>query len=178
MIISMVVILAFVMVWIAMVPRVNRISRPPADVAAVATYVRDQTGWPIVEPQGLPAGWYPSSVRYVASTDGLMTFHAGYVSPDGNYVQLEQTQGATGRWVANEIGRGRPQGTLRAAGQTWEKFSRTDKRTLSLVHRGSGPKDLTTLVTGTAPYAELVAFIDTLEPVARSPRSASAQPVS
>ena len=36
---------------------------------------------------------------------------------------------------------------------------------ISLVHRGTGPKDVTTILTGTAPYDELVTFAERLRPV-------------
>ena len=39
-------------------------------------------------------------MRYVRSTDGLMTWHAGYQSPTGNYIALEQTKDATDAWVS------------------------------------------------------------------------------
>ena len=165
MIISMVIVLGFVVVWVAMVPRPNSITQPPVDVGTVARQVRAETHWPILQPRGLPDGWRATSVRFVRSTDGLMTWHAGYQSPDGNYVALEQTQGATRTWVEAETNRGRDEGTLQVAGGTWTKVDRKDKVQFSLVRRGRGPKDLTTIVTGTAPYDELAAFAARLQRV-------------
>ena len=165
MVISMVVVLAFVVVWIAMVPRPNAITQPPVDVTSVAQQVRAETHWPILQPRGLPAGWRATSVRFVRSTDGLMTWHAGYQSPDGNYVAVEQTRGATQTWVEAQTNRGRAEGTLEAGGTTWTKIDRKDKVQFSLVSRGRSAQDLTTIVTGTAPYAELAAFAEKLQPV-------------
>ena len=165
MIISMLVVMAFVVVWVAMVPRPNAISQPPVDVTSVAQQVRAQTHWPILQPQGLPDGWKATSVRFVRSTGDFMTWHAGYQSPKGDYVAIEQTQGATSEWVEAQTNRGREEGTLQVAGSTWTKVDRKDKVQFSLVRRGSGPKDLTTIVTGTGPYDELAAFAATLRPV-------------
>ena len=106
-------------------------------------------------------------MRFERSTDGLRTWHAGYVSPDDQYIAIEQTQGATSTWVAAQTNRGRAEGTLQAAGRTWEKIRRGDKVQISLVHRGAGPKDVTTILTGTAPYDELVTFARA--PAARHP---------
>ena len=164
MIISLAVILVFVAVWVALVPRVNGISQPSVDVAAVAKQVARDTGWKIEVPV-LPAGWRANAVRFERSTDGLQTWHAGYVSPDDQYIAIEQTQGATSAWVAAQTNRGRDEGTLQAAGRTWQKIRRGDKVQISLVHRGAGPKDVTTLLTGTAPYDELVTFAERLRPV-------------
>ena len=96
---SLLVIVVLVVGLIAIVPRVNQVSQPPVDVAAKASEVARDTGWPIDAPQGLPDGWKATSVRYVRSTGGLMTWHAGYQSPRGDYVALEQTKDATGAWV-------------------------------------------------------------------------------
>jgi hypothetical protein len=96
-------------------------------------------------------------VRYVRSTDGLMTWHAGYITPDQNYVAIEQTRSATQLWVDAETNRAKAEGTLQAAGRTWEKFDRLDKVQFSLVDR-HGADRTTTILTGTAPYAELVQF--------------------
>lgn len=165
MVISMLVVLAFVVVWIAMVPRPNAITQPPVDVTSVAQQVRAETHWPILQPRGLPAGWRATSVRFVRSTDGLMTWHAGYQSPDGNYVAVEQTRGATQTWVEAQTNRGRAEGTVEAGGTTWTRIDRKDKVQFSLVSRGRSAQDLTTIVTGTAPYAELAAFAEKLQPV-------------
>jgi hypothetical protein len=164
MLISLGIILAFVAVWVALVPRVNQVSQPPVDVLPVAKQVATETGWPIEAPV-LPAGWRANAVRFERSTDGLQTWHAGYISPDEQYIAIEQTQGATPAWVAAQTNRGRAEGTLRAAGRTWEKIRRGDKVQISLVDRGKGPKDLTTILTGTAPYPELVTFAERLRTV-------------
>ena len=165
---SMLVVLGLVAVLIFLVPRQNAVTQPPVDVTDAAQQVVHDTGWPIVAPVGLPAGWRATSVRYVRSTDGLMTWHVGYQSPQGDYVAVEQTRGATSLWVSAQTNRGHPDGTLSAAGRTWQKINRVDKVQRSLVIRGAGPQDLTTIVTGTAPYAGLATFADTLRPVART----------
>jgi len=162
--ISMVVILGVVFVWLAMVPRPNQISQPPVDVTSAARQVRRDIGWPISQPQP-PQGWYPTSVRFVRSTDGLMTWHAGYLTTAGSYVAIEQTRGATMRWVEAQTNRGRADGTQQAGGRSWDRVNRTDKVQRSLVDRGESDKDLTTILTGTATWAELGTFADSLQPV-------------
>ena len=164
MIISLAVILAFVAVWVALVPRVNGISQPSVDVAAVAKQVARDTGWKIEVPV-LPAGWRANAVRFERSTDGLKTWHAGYVSPDDQYIAIEQTQGRhlhVGRRADQpRPGRGHAAGGRAHVGED----RRGDKVQISLVHRGTGPKDVTTILTGTAPYDELVTFAERLRPV-------------
>ena len=161
---SLLVIGVIVAALIAIVPRVNSVSQPPVDVGGVAVEVAKDSGWPIEAPQGLPHGWEATSVRYVRSTDGLMTWHAGYQSPDGNYVAIEQTKDATDTWVSAQTNRARVTGQTQAGGLTWDTYVRGGKLQNSLVHRG-GAGQLTTIVTGTGTFAQLTAFADALEPV-------------
>src|ERR1017187_4307888 len=84
MVISMVFVTAAVLAWVAMVPRVREISQPAVDVTSVARQVRQETGWAISQPR-LPAGWKATNARFDSAADGVSTWHAGYLSPDGHY---------------------------------------------------------------------------------------------
>jgi Protein of unknown function (DUF4245) len=178
MVISMVVIIAAVLAWVALVPRVREVSQPAVDVTSVARQVRQETGWAISQPR-LPAGWKATNVRFdsavtgltgVAGVAGVRTWHAGYLSPDGQYLSIDQTQarGATESWLSDRTSRGQAEGTLSAAGRTWLKLSAHDTVQRSLVSKGTGPDELTTVLSGTAPYPELARFAEALEPVPSS----------
>jgi hypothetical protein len=162
---SLVVIAVIVAALIAIVPRVNSVSQPPVDVTGASVEVARESGWPIDRPQALPDGWKATSVRYVRSTDGLMTWHAGYQSPTGNYIALEQTKDATAQWISAQTNRAAQTGEVQAAGKTWGTYVRSGKVQNSLVHRAQSPAELTTIVTGTGTFEELTAFAETLGPV-------------
>jgi hypothetical protein len=165
---SLLVIGVIVAALIAIVPRVNNVSQPPVDVAGTSVEIARGSGWPIERPEGLPEGWKATSVRYVRSTDGLMTWHAGYQSPTGNYVALEQTMDATDGWVSAQVNRARRTGDVEAAGKTWETFVRGGKVQNSLVNRASSTGGLTTIITGTGTFLELTQFAERLRPVPSS----------
>ena len=178
MIISMVVILAALLVWWAMVPRQLGQGQPAVDVTSVAKQVRQETSWAILQPQ-LPAGWKATNVRFTAAGDGLRTWHAGYLSPGGLcpedrgaearcYVSIDQTRSASDVWVSAQTSDGLAEGTLSAAGTVWQKLSSRDTVQRSLVSRGSGESDLSTVLSGTASYAQLAQFAESLEPVPAS----------
>lgn len=166
MVISMVVILAAMLAWVAMVPRVSEIQQPAVDVTSVARLARAETGWAISQPQ-LPAGWKATNARLESAADGVRTWHAGYLSPDGHYVSIDQNAvpGATAGWVSARTSNGQAQGVLSAAGRTWHKVSSADVVQRSLVFKGSGVRDPSTVLSGTAPYAQLAQFAETLKPV-------------
>jgi hypothetical protein len=165
MVISVALVLAAVLVWLAMVPRVRGISQPAVDVSSLAKQVRQETSWAISEPR-LPAGWKATSVRFTAAGDGLRTWHAGYLSPEGNYVSIDQTRaaGVTARWLSTETSNGKGDGTLSAAGLVWQKLSSRDTIQRSLVSKGSDTHGLVTVLSGTAPYTQLVGFAEALRP--------------
>ena len=165
MVISMIVVMAAVLAWVAMVPRVREISRPAVDVTAVAMMVRRDTGWAISQPQ-LPAGWKATNVRFESAADGVRTWHAGYLSPDGHYLSIDQTavSGASRTWISALTSNGLEEGTLSAAGRTWRRFSSRQTVQRSLVSTGSGDRDLTTVLSGTAPYPQLAQFARALKP--------------
>jgi hypothetical protein len=166
MVTSMVLIMAVGLLWLAMVPRVREISQPAVDVTSVAAQVRQETSWAISQPR-LPSGWKATNVRFAVAGDGLRTWHAGYLSPDGNYVSIDQTGEATDAWVSAQTSHGRPEGTMPAGGMIWEKLSSGETVQRSLVSRGSGA-ELSTVLSGTAPYAQLAQFAEALEPVPAS----------
>lgn len=165
---SLLAVGAILAVFFFLVPRVSSVSQPPVDVESTARDVARVSGWSVSVPRGLPQGWQASAARFVRSTDGLMTWHAGYISPGGHYVALEQTQGATRGWVEAETNRAARIGELTASGRVWVKFNRDTKVQRSLLDQPQDPKALTTLITGDGTFEELVVLVDHLQPV--SPR--------
>ena len=173
---SLAVVLGIVVVIIFMVPRVSSVSRPPVDVHSSAVDVAGSTGWPILEPRGLPTGWTPTAVRFVRSTDGLQTWHVGFESPNGDYVALEQTRNATSGWLGAETNHAPVVGTTTVAGRTWTKYQRDIKVQNSLVAGPTGTDQLTTIVTGTGSFDELAYFAEHLAPVAAAAGSSAPSP--
>lgn len=154
------------LIWF-MTPRVNTLGGPAVDVHGTAVGVAEQSGWPISEAVDLPTDWKTTSARYVKGTDGLMTWHAGYQAPSGNYVAVEQTRDATQVWVDAQTNRARRVGELKAAGITWAKYERGAKVQNSLLDRPQEAGALTTLLTGTGTFEELTFVAEHLGPVTK-----------
>ena len=152
------------LIWF-MTPRVNTLGGPVVDVHGTALTVARDSGWPISEAVDLPQDWKTTSARYVKGTDGLMTWHAGYQAPSGNYVAVEQTRDATRGWVEAQTNRARRVGELQAGGTTWFTYERGAKVQNSLLDRRTEPGELTTLLTGTGTFEELAFVAEHLAPV-------------
>jgi Protein of unknown function (DUF4245) len=164
-VLSLAAVVGMVLVLILVVPRVSSVSGPPVDVHATAVDVKGRTGWPIVEAVGLPDGWNTTSARFVRTTDGFSTWHAGYQTPSGTYVAVEQTMDPTPLWLEAQTNRAPRTGTLEAGGRTWAKYERDTKVQNSLVDDPEAAGQLTTLVTGTASFEEMADFVTHLQPV-------------
>ena len=164
-VLSLAAVVGMVLVLIMITPRVSSVSGPPVDVHAAGVDVKASTDWPIVEAVGLPEGWSTTSARFVRTTDGFSTWHAGYQTPSGTYVAVEQTMDPTSKWVEAQTNRAPKTGTLDAGGRTWVKYVRDTKVQNSLVDDPQTPGELTTLITGTASFEEMAQFVDHREPV-------------
>lgn len=162
---SLLAIIAAMALLYLMVPRVNSVSGPPVDVHGEAVAAAELSGWPLVEAVGLPAGWKPTSARYVRSTSELMTWHAGYQTPEGTYVAIEQTMDPTAKWIGAQTSRAKPSGTIEAAGKTWTRYIRDYKVQNSLLYKPMAPGELTWLITGDASFEDMAAFATYLQPV-------------
>ena len=132
----------------------------------VLAEVEGSTGSRVVEPVGLPEDWKATSARYTVTTGGFPTWHAGYQTPTGTYVAVEQTMDPTRQWIESQTNRAPSVGTLEAGGRTWTKYERDTKVQNSLVDSPEGEGVLTTLITGTATFEEMAQFVETLQPVA------------
>lgn len=165
-VLSLLAVLGMVLVLVFMVPRVDRVGGPVVDVTTKAQEIRASSGWPIVEPKGLPSGWSPTSVRYVPVTDGFRTWHVGYQTPSGTFVAVEQTKDPSRGWISAQTNRAPREGTVEVAGRTWEKFVRDNKVQNSLLYvPPAGSEELATLITGTATFEDMETYIESLQPV-------------
>lgn len=126
-----------------------------AGLTAVAPY-------PVWAPEGLPAGWYPTSSRLTGTSGGPVAWHLGFYTPGKQYAALEESDerpGGHGGFIDRMTSQGRPDGTATVAGAEWARTFRKDKNQRSLVRRLPG---VTLVVTGTAGYDELAVLAGSL----------------
>ena len=164
---SLLVIGAIMAVIVLIFPQVQP-EVPDIDVVETAQQIEGSTDLSLVVPLNLPEGWVPTRAQYRRSTDGLMTWHAGFQTPAGDYAALQQTMDATDDWVTTQVNRSPQVGALEIAGRSWLQYDRSGKVQRSLVDRGD-PGEMTTVVTGTASWEELETFAASLGPVPAAP---------
>jgi uncharacterized protein DUF4245 len=158
---SLVVVGGVVVILVLIVPRPSAVTQPPVDVAGIAQGAQSGAGFTLSVPADLPAEWHATSARLLDGTDNVRTWHAGYQTADAQYAAVEQAKNVTAVWLRANTQGGDPVGTTTVAGATWTQYLHQNRlqRTLLYVH-GS----VTTLVTGTASWADLTTLAARLRP--------------
>jgi len=129
----------------------------PVDYRVELVTAQRAAPYPVVAPRGLPDSWKPTSVSY-ARQEGN-SWHLGFLDPDREYVAVEQSTAPAKKYIpavthdAENTGK-----TEQVAGETWQRWE--GPKYDALVRTGDG---VTTVVTGTAPYARLAEMAAALE---------------
>ena len=150
---SVLVVLVIVLVIGALAAREQGRIERPVDVPE-ATARAAAAGLPVAEPQ-VPSGWEATDARYAPdTTEGLPTWHVGYLTPAEGSAVVDVTLGATPSWVEAVVGRGaEEQGEREVGGQAWQVLEDDgDPVRTSLLREQDG---VTTVVSGRADLAEL-----------------------
>ncbi|MDQ4006602.1 MAG: DUF4245 domain-containing protein [Actinomycetota bacterium] len=117
---------------------------------------REAADHPVLAPRGLPAGWVPTSVSS-RGRGGSVRWHLGFLSPQHEYVGLEQAGRHPQALVRRYVGGLARVGTVAVGGVPWRVYAgETDT---ALVHREG---DRVTVVVGTAEAGVLEAFARSL----------------
>ena len=137
----------FAVVWRPSPDPVRTVDPMPALLTA-----REQAEYPIYAPTGLSSEWRATSARFEADGDATVWF-LGYVTPENQYIAVAQTDGDSGDFIEEQTLEGTPDGEVTVEGQTWQRYSSADQR--SLVREADGS---TVIVTGSVSYEQLAEF--------------------
>ena len=162
---SLLVIGVLVAVVVLAVPRPQGRIEQPVDVAAATEQARELDL--DVRVPAVPEGWRPNVASFEPDpVEGLPTWSVGYLVPEDAYAGVRVTRGATPAWVDGMTGQGRPpqdgETEREVAGATWQVVVSDQgarRRSLVLVD-----DQQTTVVTGTAPDADLEALAAAVAP--------------
>ena len=148
---SLVVVLAAVAVILILTHRADPDPVKVVDPQPMLAVARMQASFPVLIPQGV-AGLRPTSVRWqpTAASGGAAVWHVGYLTDDGQYLQVSQSSAGDRAYLAEQTTQGQPQSEVVVAGRTW-KVWQSPSRT-SLVSTAGG---ITTVVSGTMDVARL-----------------------
>jgi hypothetical protein len=134
---------------------------PTVDYASQLAKARAASPFGVLAPDPAPPGWRATS----ASWDGTppeLAWHLGFLTGAGedvDYVGLEEGNAAPADFIAASTSADQPGPPVIVDGQTWQTLASAGGAEHALVRSADG---VTTVITGTAPQDELVAFVRTL----------------
>lgn len=132
---------------------------PAFDYTVALATARGQAPFVVLAPKTLPSGWYATSAD--SSVSGpVYGWHLGLITDGGDYVGLEQSNEASQSFIAASTKADQPGEPVRIDGASWQTLTRGPETALVLVTHEAAP--ITTVVTGTAPQADLTAFASSL----------------
>ncbi|MEU6081488.1 DUF4245 domain-containing protein [Streptomyces sp. NPDC047108] len=107
--------------------------------------------YPVAAPEGLPKPWRATSVRYDGGNPDGAVWHLGFLDPDDQYVAVEQSNGRASKFVTKVSHGAEKTGREQRIGDaSWVRYEGQKYDALVREERG-----VTTVVTGTASYAQL-----------------------
>ena len=151
---SILVVLAAVAVILFLTHRATPDPVQEVSITNPLILAKISSGFPILVPQG-QEGYRLTSARWETSKPGV--WHLGYVTPQTNYVQLEQSATKDLDFIADQLTGTAKSGTELIRGVPWTAYTGSGKAALVRTING-----VTTAVTGTAPMAELVRVANSL----------------
>jgi Protein of unknown function (DUF4245) len=154
---SLLVVLALAGAFWGLFPRPNAVPIQDVDVAGAARAATLRLGFAPAVPRGLTPGWAPTSAEVRASADGVITWHIGYLTPQGHYAGIEQAARVTGQWesIMDSGGVDRPAQVV--DGTTWEQRFKDVRDVTALIHRGEERTTMVTSKGGGLANAEILA---------------------
>lgn len=129
------------------------------DPAPVVSAARQELGWPVLAPVGLPSTWRPTSARLEVAGDGEGVVQTGYLSPSVKYVGLSQSQTKETAFVRDRTDKAKETGSATIGGLMWTRLETEDGKKRALVRVDDG---VTYLVTGQADWPEIETFAASL----------------
>jgi hypothetical protein len=135
----------------------------PIDPAGAERLAAQQARYPLEVPDGLPAGYRPTSARTDADPDRKgqpVTLQIGYVTPSQEYAAFVISDDPKADAVTSVLDGAAQHGTVEVAGVPWTRG--TDARGETVLWVRS--EDVVVLVTGSAPEQQLETVAGAVRP--------------
>lgn len=134
----------------------------PVDYRVELVTAQRAAPYPILAPEGLAEDWTPTSVAYDREEGDA--WHLGFLTPDRQYVAVEQSTAVPEKYIAKVTHEARDTGRTQAvAGRTWQHWEGPKYDALVLRDKG-----VTTVVTGTATRERLAQMVSALQPAKKA----------
>jgi hypothetical protein len=156
-----VMVLAMVVGLMALVPRPNAVPLQTVDVPVAARAAAPELGFEPSVPSGL-TGWTATIAVVRHGTDGILTWHVGFVTSKGTFAGIDQATRSNFTWENALDSGGMWVGTVEVNGRAWDHVEKAERDTTTLILRRPGRVTLVTAKGGGVPDA--VSLIRSLPP--------------
>ncbi|HET9517322.1 MAG TPA: DUF4245 domain-containing protein, partial [Actinoplanes sp.] len=120
------------------------------DPAPAIAEARAAAAFDVLEPRGLGADWPVVTATFRRTADGAI-LRIGYVDPQGDPIQLVQSNVPAATLLPAELGKTGPGGTVTVGARTWQGYqTRPGENAIALLD-----KDRTVLIVGAAEVSQL-----------------------
>ena len=151
---SMAVVIAAVAVILVITHRAEPDPVRVVNINAPLMLANMQAKFPVEVPQGFK-DYRLTSARYAGTPTPV--WHLGYVTPDTQYVEVEQSATTKLKFLESQLAKTKPAGTVEINGATWQVYDGMIQR--AIVRQVNG---VTTAVSGTVSLTELQAVAKSL----------------
>lgn len=137
----------------------------PVDIDPSLYLASQRADYPLLVPQGLSAGWQPTSVRTDAGAavdpGDPVTLQIGWYTPDGEYAGYVISDAADSGALTDVLADATAEGTAPVDGVDWQRLTtergetaltRTEGTATLLVTGSAAEEELETLAAAVAPY--------------------------
>ena len=126
-VLALVASLGIVLLLVLVVVRPDPPADEPVDFAAVASQAQPAVDVPLVVPN-LPPGWGANRAQLLNGSGDSYTWSIGFITPEPEYIALEQGIDAPSDFIDDLVGTFAPTGETTIDGVTWRIFDRRDSR--------------------------------------------------
>lgn len=135
------------------IPRAGHNPVHPVSYRVDLEQARRTAPYPVAGPSGLSRQWRATSVWYDGSNAKAAHWHLGFIDPEGQYASVDQSNARPAGFISSVTQQSHRTGSQSVSGATWERYD--GGRYRALARTAPGPHGGTTVVFGTAPYAQL-----------------------
>ncbi|MEV5505842.1 DUF4245 domain-containing protein [Streptomyces orinoci] len=167
MVLSLAVVVPMAGVSYLFIPHDSRGMQPArtVDYRVELDTARRAAPYPVLAPEGLGGDWRATSVTYRVDQRTGKVWHLGFLDPDTEYVQLEQSDGPAVSFIDDSTQHAEKTGrTQRVGGAVWQRYEGPRYNALVRQERG-----VTTVVAGTASQERLAQMAAALRPGGKNP---------
>ncbi len=113
--------LGIVLFLVLVVVRPDQAAPEPIDYRAIAVQAQPDEGDRLAAPV-LPPGWSANRAVLQRVAGGGLTWSIGFLTPDQEFIALEQGVQVSEAWLPGYLGRAQPTSTIRSEGLQWQVY--------------------------------------------------------